>query len=196
MYSEFRREWSNDCDFTVWSFCSTDVYTNAWIRCSGLKSSNSKYHVCGFNCFVGNIIGRCNPNVQDEKTWILYLYRTKCIACDRDYYKSCSIFRYQKFSLLFDKSRINYWIQHQSKTSTLQIKIYTLMSSNMKKEKSTKKYSIAVILSWIFWVRGIQHLYLRRRGMGIFDLGLTLWGIFLIGFTPYIWVGITFLAIR
>ncbi|MEO1414325.1 MAG: TM2 domain-containing protein [Bacteroidota bacterium] len=42
---------------------------------------------------------------------------------------------------------------------------------------SQKSYTVAVILSAIFGVLGIQHFYLGRWGMGFFDLGLTVGGL-------------------
>lgn len=41
---------------------------------------------------------------------------------------------------------------------------------------SGKSYGIAVCLSAIFGILGIQHFYLERWGMGLFDLALSIGG--------------------
>lgn len=43
---------------------------------------------------------------------------------------------------------------------------------------STKKYSTAVVLSAVFGVIGVQHIYLRRWGEAALDIGLTLTALF------------------
>lgn len=40
--------------------------------------------------------------------------------------------------------------------------------------RSTRKYHVAVILSGIFGVLGIQHFYLARWGLGLIDLSLSI----------------------
>ena len=53
---------------------------------------------------------------------------------------------------------------------------------------SSKKYSTAVVLSAVFGVIGIQHLYLRRWGEAALDIGLTMTALFFltIGSEPLI----------
>lgn len=41
-------------------------------------------------------------------------------------------------------------------------------------DRSARKYHVAVILSGIFGVLGIQHFYLGRFGMGVLDLSLSI----------------------
>ena len=44
--------------------------------------------------------------------------------------------------------------------------------------RSEKNYAVAVILSMIFGVFGIQHFYLGRWFLGLFDLGLSICAIY------------------
>ncbi len=44
--------------------------------------------------------------------------------------------------------------------------------------RSDKNYAVAVILSSIFGVLGIQHFYLGRWFLGFFDLGLSICGFY------------------
>ncbi len=48
---------------------------------------------------------------------------------------------------------------------------------NSEMVKSEKNYAVAVILSSIFGVFGIQHFYLGRYALGFLDLGLSISGI-------------------
>ncbi len=46
-------------------------------------------------------------------------------------------------------------------------------------QKSEKNYVVAVCLSGIFGVLGIHHFYLGRYTWGVFDLGLSLFALYL-----------------
>jgi len=59
--------------------------------------------------------------------------------------------------------------------------------------KSDKSYAVAVILSAIFGVLGIQHFYLGRIGLGLFDLGLSIVGVYYL-INGQIWQAMIFLG--
>jgi TM2 domain-containing membrane protein YozV len=58
---------------------------------------------------------------------------------------------------------------------------------------SDKKYVVAVSLSAIFGIFGIQHFYLERWGLGALDLGMSIAGITLISMGIW-WGGLILLV--
>ena len=69
-----------------------------------------------------------------------------------------------------------------------------LILDNDSQLKSNKSYTAAVCLSGIFGILGIQHFYLGRIGLGIFDLGLSIAGFTLL-MVGYPVIGIILLGI-
>ena len=56
--------------------------------------------------------------------------------------------------------------------------LFPVSFSGWEPMKSDKNYAVAVILSTIFGVFGIQHFYLGRWFLGLFDLSLSICAIY------------------
>ena len=69
-----------------------------------------------------------------------------------------------------------------------------LILDNDTRLKSDKSYTAAVCLSGIFGILGVQHFYLGRIGLGLFDLSLSI-AAFTLMALGYPIIGLVFLGI-